>query len=322
MSDTLGKLLSDRRLKQGLTVEEVSERTRINSKFIRAAEADQFEGFPGVVFVKGFLRTYASVLGLDGDDLVAKYEALKIEERDHSPKLISMPLHDKSFLTDRNALFLVFLAVALAGWMYFYLSSEDSLPLFKLPASPTVETPQTQTAPATVAEENAAANEDKEVPTQPQPEKNASLQPKKKETTPEPAEPSAEQAPNETAVEPSPEEKPEESASVKPPSTSDLKGIEDTSRPYSLTIQGVADTWIRVVIDGDVTREIILREGHTVTWWAERGYKLSIGNVAGTKVFLNNDEVQLNQPASNIIMNLVLPPSSARDVEANTAERQ
>lgn len=58
----------------GLSVEELSARTRIKVAFLRAIERGEFEQLPGEFFTRAFLRTYARELGLAPDQIVAEYD--------------------------------------------------------------------------------------------------------------------------------------------------------------------------------------------------------------------------------------------------------
>lgn len=303
MSETLGKLLSAQRLKQGLTVEEVAAKTRINAKFIRAAEADRFDQFPGVVFVKGFLRAYAEILDLDPGDVVARYEALNIKEQDRSPRLISMPLHHKPALSGGSLLLIVFLLLAAFVWGFFYMTSGQGSAII-----PAIDHAIENAAPP--APEPPSAGESAERRTQRKEVKEEATATAPRDEAEQPA---SEAAPEEEAQgEPGAELQQQGEAAAPPaPSPEAIEGIRDSSRPYGLTISAESDTWIKTVIDGEVIREIILREGSTVTWWAEKGFDLSIGNVAGTNVYLNNEPVELGNPRSNVIMNMVLPRPAA-----------
>ncbi len=65
----LGTLLEKARLKQGLTIEEMSERTKIRPQFLQAIEVEDFDLLPGEAYVKPFIRTYAKALGLEDEIL-------------------------------------------------------------------------------------------------------------------------------------------------------------------------------------------------------------------------------------------------------------
>lgn len=61
---TLGQQLRAEREKQGLSIQDLAERTRIRPQLFEAIEADNPEQFPGRFFYRSFLRQYAGLLGL------------------------------------------------------------------------------------------------------------------------------------------------------------------------------------------------------------------------------------------------------------------
>lgn len=69
----IGATLRDARRRYGMEVREVEERTKIRAKYIRALENEDWETLPAPAYVRGFLRTYGQVLGLDGEMLVDEY---------------------------------------------------------------------------------------------------------------------------------------------------------------------------------------------------------------------------------------------------------
>src|SRR6478752_3720132 len=58
-----------------MSLAEVSRVTRIPVSTLESIEQDHFDDLPGEVFVKGFLKSYANVIGLEADDIVARYMA-------------------------------------------------------------------------------------------------------------------------------------------------------------------------------------------------------------------------------------------------------
>jgi cytoskeleton protein RodZ len=71
-----GNRFRSARESRGLTIAEIAQETRISSRFLRAIEAEAFEELPGGVFSRGFIRTYASEVGLDADAMAEAYAAL------------------------------------------------------------------------------------------------------------------------------------------------------------------------------------------------------------------------------------------------------
>lgn len=68
---TIGELLRAAREEKKIPVEQVTRETKISAQTIRALEQDDFGAFPSETYLKGFLRTYAQFLGLDGNRLWA-----------------------------------------------------------------------------------------------------------------------------------------------------------------------------------------------------------------------------------------------------------
>jgi cytoskeleton protein RodZ len=71
---TIGEVLLAAREASGLTLEQVSQETKIPRESLEYLETDNFEAIPAKVYVKGFLRSYAELLGLDVAHLMSKYE--------------------------------------------------------------------------------------------------------------------------------------------------------------------------------------------------------------------------------------------------------
>jgi cytoskeletal protein RodZ len=60
-----------------MSVGEVSRATRIPIPAIERIEDDHFDDLPGEVFVRGFLKAYAIVVGLSADDVLSRYTAAR-----------------------------------------------------------------------------------------------------------------------------------------------------------------------------------------------------------------------------------------------------
>ncbi len=54
----------------------MSEETKIPKQMLQYLETDNFEAIPAKVYVKGFLKTYATALGLEVHHILGKYELL------------------------------------------------------------------------------------------------------------------------------------------------------------------------------------------------------------------------------------------------------
>jgi len=69
----IGASLREARLHRKLELAEVERDTHIRAKYLMALEDDRFDALPGTAYAKGFLRTYADYLGLDGSRFIDEY---------------------------------------------------------------------------------------------------------------------------------------------------------------------------------------------------------------------------------------------------------
>ncbi len=70
-----GILLSNERVKRGLSLQEVADQLKLSRKQLEAIENDEYDKLPGPAFARGFVRNYAKLLGLDAALLNAALDA-------------------------------------------------------------------------------------------------------------------------------------------------------------------------------------------------------------------------------------------------------
>lgn len=71
----IGASLREARARRKLSYDQVEAETKIRAKYIRCMEDEQFDVLPSGTYVRGFLRTYADYLGLDGQLYVDEYNS-------------------------------------------------------------------------------------------------------------------------------------------------------------------------------------------------------------------------------------------------------
>ena len=71
----IGNTLREARLRRGLDILDCEAETKIRTKYLRAMEEEQFDLMPSATYVRGFLRTYADFLDLDGRLVLDEYES-------------------------------------------------------------------------------------------------------------------------------------------------------------------------------------------------------------------------------------------------------
>ena len=81
----IGSSLKDARLRRGMDLATAAEATKIRSRHLQALEDEQFDVLPGQTYVRGFLKTYADFLGLDGQLYVDEYSSRFWVNEDGSP---------------------------------------------------------------------------------------------------------------------------------------------------------------------------------------------------------------------------------------------
>ena len=61
----LGRAARERREDAHISLDDVFERTRVRIEFLQGIEQGNYQGFPDIVYIKGFVRTYLGVIGAD-----------------------------------------------------------------------------------------------------------------------------------------------------------------------------------------------------------------------------------------------------------------
>ena len=71
---TIGSQLKQARQQKGISLQEAAVKTKIQKKYLDALENDNFSLLPNALYLKGFLKSYAQILGLNPDGLVAQLQ--------------------------------------------------------------------------------------------------------------------------------------------------------------------------------------------------------------------------------------------------------
>ena len=79
--ESIGEKLRLAREQANYTLDQVARDTNVARRFLQALEEEDFSAFPGETYALGFLRTYADYLGLDAQEMVARFHNLQIQEQ-------------------------------------------------------------------------------------------------------------------------------------------------------------------------------------------------------------------------------------------------
>ena len=71
---TVGETLTEARYQAGLSIDELSERTRIRGTVIRSIEQDDYGACGGDIYVRGYVRAIAGAVGIDAQPLIREYD--------------------------------------------------------------------------------------------------------------------------------------------------------------------------------------------------------------------------------------------------------
>ena len=69
-----GLYLQSLRVEKGISIEQVAAETRIRAEILRSIEAEDHQNLPDDVFVKGFLQSFAKVIGADPDEVLRRFD--------------------------------------------------------------------------------------------------------------------------------------------------------------------------------------------------------------------------------------------------------
>lgn len=108
-----GLYLQTVRVEKGISIERVSEESRIRGEILRSIEAEDHDNLPDDVFVKGFLRLFAETIGADPEEALRRFAI-----RRKSQQTVKIPSGDDPEMPGRlwpTLLWVTALMVCLVG---------------------------------------------------------------------------------------------------------------------------------------------------------------------------------------------------------------
>lgn len=102
-------------MRRSIEFAQAEQVTKIRGKYLRALEDEQFEVLPSQTYVKGFLRTYAEYLGLDGQLYVDEYNSrfIAAEDADFRPRRSAARPQDRSRRLETNVVLAALAAISI-----------------------------------------------------------------------------------------------------------------------------------------------------------------------------------------------------------------
>ncbi|HET7871210.1 MAG TPA: helix-turn-helix domain-containing protein [Terriglobales bacterium] len=256
---SFGDKLRREREMRGVTLDEISESTKISRRHLESLEKEDFTSLPGGVFNKGFVRAYARFLGINEDQAVADYATVAQEPaapEDEFP----LDIHEEPNreLNPRHSNLPLLLAVAaLVGVVIVYsiwfrgkrAEHPDAVAASK-PVPAAANTPQPRPASVTRGEETPGQEKTVSAPLMP--------------TAAPPPAPLAKKSSDEVA------------AAHKRP-----------ERTFFIVIKAKEDAWISVIADGRMVAQGVLNQDKQKLVKAGKQIILKTGNAGGIEVSYN-----------------------------------
>ncbi len=271
--ESVGALFRRIRLERSLEIGDVAAETRITPEIIRAIEADDFARLPALAFARGFYGLYASMLGLDQEEIIQRFsdeynqtDTVTIRggltkprwQQRHVGSMASPPSFSFGTIFGIGVLIVLLLAAGISWYAGYNPASQASKWLrgFQQP-------PAEQSAPVgqdatdqTVPDERAGLDEPPTIPHEP---------------------------------------------SVPPATTPLAEGYR-----YLLVAEFQEDTTISVTIDDQSPETVSLSRGTIRTWQARESIGLELPAGAAVRLFLNGISLPL-PPATDETISLTVP---------------
>ena len=267
--DSLGNRFRTARESQGLTLEQMTARTRIQKTHLKALEEDSFERLPERVFTKGFVRAYARSLELDEEDclrLFAECSASFYQDEKESEGLRKMVLLKEDEHKEKTSRVMVVLLVGgliLLGGIVLLKQQSPSTSVISRFSQKAVD-PRDEVAPT--PGQPGQVNDSSVASTEPAPEMDVVV------------------IPAESRVDDGASTSP---SSLPAPAPISAPTTRSADGSLVLEIRTLEMTWIVVRSDENEPEEALLQTGEVVQWRAHERFLLTLGNAGGVEVRLN-----------------------------------
>ena len=287
MVENFGSYLKHERELRGVPLEEISRITKIHIRFLQALEDNKFDELPGEVFIKGYIRSYANIIGSDVDEMLNSYEESignKLIEKGPNSQ-------SKSTITVKKYLGFVIAGLSILALLFFtkFLILDKNAPTTKIvkPSSSIPDpAPKKETLPK-IAENSS--NKELAENSIPHPEVSVTKKTLVVEKRLD-------------AIKPKPElQKQKNSLVVKEGETLGKMG-----KSLKLTIKVKNNSWFNITIDDFRGEDFILSAGEEKSYWGNEIFLLTIGNKQGTDLILNGKNLVIPESEGNVVKDIMI----------------
>ena len=150
-----GKRLAEARRLREISILDIAKELHLDEPKVRALEQNRFEALGAPVFVKGYIRKYAELVGVAVDDVLADYR--RFESRDEQPPIVGLRKPPRAEISAGPWLAAIFGILVVAGGAWLWLSG-----IFDPILSPREPAALAPFEPQATAPEDAAARQEPE----------------------------------------------------------------------------------------------------------------------------------------------------------------
>jgi len=309
----VGDVLLERREDLGLGLDEIGAMLRIKPAYLAALEQDRSDDLPGPAYAIGFIRAYADFLGLNTEQVLARFKAEALGVTTRPDLTLPVPLGERSL--PGRAVVLVAFILALCGYgIWYYLSTEDrnrpervaAVPtaLQQPPAAPVLAAPPIAVvpvegaAPAVPAPNPVPALSGTSAPASPSAGAGAAATPPPAAsslpaTAPQPAAALAPPASTPVPAKPAPTSLAQPATPTQaqpaaaPPATSAVP-----TAASKITIRALVDCWIQIrASDQSIVFSRILKSGEVYVVPSRQGLSMRTGNAGALEIAIDGKPV-------------------------------
>ena len=309
MVEDLGSYLKAERELRGVTLEELHTKTRIPMHYLQALEKNLFDELPEEVFIRGYIRSFAKVIGANEDEMLSAYiDITKPASTDTNNQSISN--QDASTFDLKFIFILIFTILFLLGtvWSINILIRKFNMDSTK-PTPTVLQQKQNKTKeefkknlPARNPKTNDTSTtlEKTELPSKPSvidPEVTSKKPSNSLSTNPIAA------FGNSSAM--VKDEDTEEKLKLHADETPTVSTENDI--PLKLTIKVKDDVWFNIAVDDSPVEDFVLARGSEKIFYGKKQYLLNVGNQNSIDLTLNGTVVNLpSGNKENIVKNFTI----------------
>ena len=300
MVENFGSYLKHERELMGVPLEEISGATKIHIRFLKALEDNSFDELPGEVFIQGYIRSYANIIGLDVEEMLNIYkESVEFKNQENTLlKVSSVKTRSKTLLTFG---LLILVVVGLLFGVGILIKKRGDPEQVKAPSMQEQEEITISKPPiSSDISENRIVEENVDV------QKAGSAEPETSALSVNLSDQLAEELDEKKVL--SPEEPIElnaqtSSASRADPSPQNPGGVE---KPLKLTIRAKENSWFNMTIDDFRDEDFILPAGTAKTFRANEAFRLTVGNKTGVELLLNGKVLTLPESKGRVVKDFII----------------